>query len=207
MIARLALWSVADTLVDLGELRARMADEWLPVLAATPGLELAVFVSDELADRWGVISIWDSEPGTLPGVDTIGRHPDIDDELAVEGIGAGDFADRRLGGRGRVAGGEELVRLSLWRLDQRARATLPELRLHVEEEALDAAGQVEGLRFEAWLTDEASGGFPRYGTFCLWETPEAANALQPSRSADLIGRGPDVIEEFDVEATVVGPQD
>ncbi len=204
MIARIAIWSIADSFVDLGELREQLRDEWLPALAATPGLELAVVVSDTLGDRWGIVSVWESEPGELPGVDTIGRHPAIDDEFVVEAVGAGDYFDGRLGGRGRLAGGEELLRLYLWRLDETARATLPELRLYVEEEALDAFSDVEGLRYKAWLSDEPAGGWPRYGAFCLWETPAAAQGPQPSRSPQLIGRGPDIIEEFDVEATVVG---
>ena len=203
MIARIAIWSIADSFADLGELREQLRDTWLPALAATPGLQLAIVVSDGLGDRWGIVSVWESEPGELPGIDTIGRLPAIDDEFVVEAVGAGDYFDRRLGGRGRLAGGEELLRLSLWRLDETARATLPELRLYVEEEALDALADVEGLRYQAWLSDEGAG-WPRYGAFCLWETPGAAQGPQPSRSPQLIGRGPDIIEEFDVEATVVG---
>ena len=47
-------------------------------------------------------------------------------------------------------------------------------------------------------------GAARYGAFCFWETPDAALAPSPSRTAELVGRVPDVVEEFDVEATVVG---
>ena len=203
MIARIAIWSIADSSTDLGELREQLRDEWLPALAGTPGLELAVVVSDGLGDRFGIFSVWQSEPGALPGLDTIGRLPDVDDEFVVEAVGAGDFFDARLGGRGRMAGGEELLRLYLWRLDETARTTLPDLRLYVEEEALDAFAAVEGLRYKAWLSDESTS-WPRYGAFCLWETPAAAQGPQPSRSPQLIGRGPDIVEEFDVEATVVG---
>ena len=203
MIARIAIWSIADSFADLGELREQLRENWLPALAATPGLELAVVVSDGLGDRWGIVSVWESEPGELPGLDTIGKLPAVDDEFVVEAVGAGDFVDGRLGGRGRLAGGEELLRLYLWRLDETARATLPELRLYVEEEELDAYADVEGLRYTAWLSDEVTG-WPRYGAFCLWETPAAAQGPEPSRSPQLIGRGPDIVEEFDVEATVVG---
>jgi len=203
VIARIAIWSIADSFADLGELREQLRDTWLPALAATPGLELAVVVSDGLGDRWGIFSVWESEPGELPGLDTIGHLPAVDDEFVVEAVGAGEYFDGRLGGRGRLAGGEELLRRYLWRLDGTARAPRPELRLYVEEEALDAFAAVEGLRYKAWLSDEAAG-WPRYGAFCLWETPAAAQGPQPSRSPQLIGRGPDIIEEFDVEATVVG---
>ena len=203
MIARIAIWSIAESFADLGELREQLRENWLPALAVMPGLELAVVVSDGLGDRWGIVSVWESEPGELPGLDTIGKLPTVDDEFVVEAVGAGDFFDGRLGGRGRLAGGEELLRLYLWRLDETARATLPELRRYVEEEALDAYADVEGLRYTAWLSDEAAG-WPRYGAFCLWETPAAAQGPEPSRSPQLIGRGPDIVEEFDVEATVVG---
>lgn len=206
MIARITLWSIGDTLVDLGELRERLREEWLPALAAAPGLSFAAFVSDELADRWGVVSLWDEEPGPIPGADAIGKEPDIDDEFSVEALGAGDYADARLAGRGREAGGQELLRLSLWQLGGGARVTLPDLRRHIDEEALDAFADVAGLRRKAWLSD-STGPRPRYGAFCLWETPDAALASSPGRTAELIGRGPDVIEEFDVEATVVGPDE
>lgn len=100
MIARIAIWSIADSFVDLSELREQLRDEWLPALAATPGLELAVVVSDTLGDRWGIVSVWEAESGELPGVDTIGRHPAIDDEFVVEAVGAGAYLDGRLGGCG-----------------------------------------------------------------------------------------------------------
>lgn len=205
MIARIAVWSVADALVDLGELRERMREEWLPALAAAPGLALGAFLSDELGDRWGLLTVWELEPGLLPGYDTIGKEPEIDDELAVEAVtvGAGHYGDRRLGGRGRATGGSELLRLSLWRLGGDARASLAELRLHVEEDAVYAHEDVPGLRWQAWLSDEA-GGTSRFAAISLWERPDAALAPSPERSADLIGRGPDIVEEFDVEATVAG---
>ena len=208
MIARIALWQLGDTLIDLGELRERMREEWLPTYAATPGLAFAAFVSDELGDRWGVVSLWEDEPGAIPGADIIGKDPDVDDELAVEASVSGDYDEHRLAGRGREAGGQELLRLYLWRLDGETRVSLPDLRTHIEEEALDAFAGVAGLRLKAWVSDETVAGnepgAARYGAFCFWETPDAALAPSPSRTAELVGRGPDVVEEFDVEATVVG---
>lgn len=38
----------------------------------------------------------------------------------------------------------------------------------------------------------------------LWESREAADQVLPSRARELIGKDPDVAEEFDVEATIEG---
>jgi hypothetical protein len=42
------------------------------------------------------------------------------------------------------------------------------------------------------------------GAIYLWETVEAARAELPSGARELIGKEPDVGEEFDVEATIEG---
>ena len=38
----------------------------------------------------------------------------------------------------------------------------------------------------------------------LWESREAAEQELPSRARELIGKDPDIGEEFDVEATIEG---
>jgi hypothetical protein len=38
----------------------------------------------------------------------------------------------------------------------------------------------------------------------LWESREAAEGEQPSLARELIGKDPDIGEEFDVEATIEG---
>jgi hypothetical protein len=38
----------------------------------------------------------------------------------------------------------------------------------------------------------------------LWESREAAGHEPPSRARELIGKDPDIGEEFDVEATIEG---
>ena len=58
-----------------------------------------------------------------------------------------------------------------------------------------------GLRFKAWISDEAT---ERWGAVYLWETEEAAQQPLPSRARELIGKDPDIGEEFDVEATIEG---
>jgi len=61
--------------------------------------------------------------------------------------------------------------------------------------------QVPGLRFKAWISDEVT---ERWGAIYLWETVEAARAELPSQARELIGKEPDVGEDFDVEATIEG---
>jgi hypothetical protein len=58
---------------------------------------------------------------------------------------------------------------------------------------------VAGLLFKAWIADEAS---ERWGAVYVWESREAADQPLPSRARELIGKGPEIAEVFDVEATV-----
>ncbi len=44
----------------------------------------------------------------------------------------------------------------------------------------------------------------RWGAVYLWESAEAARQELPTRARELIGKEPDVGEEFDVEATIEG---
>lgn len=53
--------------------------------------------------------------------------------------------------------------------------------------------------FKAWVADEAT---ERWGAFFVWESAEAAEHPVPSRARELIGSEPDVVDLFDVEATV-----
>ena len=93
-----------------------------------------------------------------------------------------------------------LVQLVLWNLAD-SKTTVAELRRYLRVEAVDAFEEVPGLRFKAWLSDEAT---ERWGAVYLWESREAAEQALPSRARELIGKDPDVGEEFDVEATVEG---
>jgi microcystin degradation protein MlrC len=93
-----------------------------------------------------------------------------------------------------------LVRIVLWNLAD-SKTTVAELRRYLRDEAVDAFADVPGLRFKAWLSDDAT---ERWGAIYVWESREAAEVELPSRARELIGRDPDVGEEFDVEATVEG---
>jgi Putative mono-oxygenase ydhR len=92
------------------------------------------------------------------------------------------------------------VRLVLWSLAD-SKTTIAELRRYLRDESVDAFADVPGLRFKAWISDEAT---ERWGAVYLWESPEAAGADLPSRARELIGKEPDIVEEFDLEATVEG---
>ena len=93
-----------------------------------------------------------------------------------------------------------LVRLVLWNLAD-SKTTIAELRRYLREESVDAFEEVPGLRFKAWISDEAT---ERWGAVYLWESPEASEREIPSRARELIGKDPDIVEVFDVEATIEG---
>jgi Putative mono-oxygenase ydhR len=93
-----------------------------------------------------------------------------------------------------------LVRLVLWNLSD-SKTTIGELRRYLRDESVDSFEEVPGLRFKAWISDEAT---ERWGAVYLWESREAADQPLPSRVRELIGKEPDVGEEFDVEATIEG---
>jgi hypothetical protein len=93
-----------------------------------------------------------------------------------------------------------ILRLVLWNLAD-SKTTIGELRRYLREESVDQFAEVPGLRFKAWISDEAT---ERWGAVYLWESEEAARQVVPSRARELIGKDPDVGEDFDVEATIEG---
>jgi hypothetical protein len=93
-----------------------------------------------------------------------------------------------------------LLRFVLWNLAD-SHTTIAELRRYLRDESVDAFEEVPGLRFKAWISDEAT---ERWGAVYLWESAEAAVQELPSRARELIGKGPDIGEDFDVEATIEG---
>ncbi len=93
-----------------------------------------------------------------------------------------------------------IVRLVLWSLAD-SKTTIAELRRYLRDESVDAFASVPGLRFKAWVSDEAT---ERWGAFYLWESREALEQELPSRARELIGKEPDLVDEFDLEASVEG---
>ena len=93
-----------------------------------------------------------------------------------------------------------VVRIVLWSLAD-SKTTIEELRRYLRDEAVDAFADVPGLRFKAWLSDALG---ERWGAFYLFESREAADQTLPSRARELIGKDPDLVEEFDLEASIEG---
>ena len=93
-----------------------------------------------------------------------------------------------------------IVRIALWNLAD-SMTTVAELRRHLRDESVDAFAGVDGLRLKLWLSDEGS---ERWGAVYLYETAEAAEQEQPGPEGELIGKPPDILEEFDLEASVEG---
>jgi hypothetical protein len=93
-----------------------------------------------------------------------------------------------------------VVRIVLWSLND-SKTTIEELRRYLRDESVDEFAEVDGLRFKAWLSDPAG---ERWGAFYLFESIEASEQTLPGRARELIGKEPDVVEIFDLEATVEG---
>jgi hypothetical protein len=81
-----------------------------------------------------------------------------------------------------------IARLVLWSLAD-SKTTLAELRSYLGDEL------EPGLRFRAWISDEAT---ERFGAIELWESAGAAEQGIPSRVRELIGKDPEIGEIFDV---------
>ena len=92
------------------------------------------------------------------------------------------------------------IRLSLWNLAD-SDTTIDDLRRYVRAESVDEFADVPGLRLTAWISDTAT---ERWGAIHIWESREAAEQQLPSGLSELIGQGPEIGEEFDVEATIEG---
>ncbi len=93
-----------------------------------------------------------------------------------------------------------LVRIVLWSLAD-SKTTIGELRRYLRDESVEEHAEVPGLRFKAWISDEAT---ERWGAVYLFESIEAAEQELPGRARELIDKDPDVAEFFDVEATIEG---
>lgn len=93
-----------------------------------------------------------------------------------------------------------VVRIVLWSLAD-SKTNIEELRRYLRDESVDAFAEVDGLRFKAWISDAAG---ERWGAFYLFESREAADQQLPGRVRELIGKEPDLVDEFDLEASIEG---
>jgi hypothetical protein len=91
-----------------------------------------------------------------------------------------------------------VVRLVIWSLSD-SEATIESLREYLRDESVPQFEKVPGLLFKAWFADEAT---ERWGAFYVWESLEAAERQPASRARELIGKDPDIVEVFDLEASV-----
>ena len=91
-----------------------------------------------------------------------------------------------------------VVRFVLWSLAD-SDTTVAELREYVRDEAAPAFADVPGLLFKAWIADEHS---ERWGAIYVFADADAAEQPLPSRARELIGKEPDIVEHFDLEASV-----
>jgi hypothetical protein len=91
-----------------------------------------------------------------------------------------------------------VLRLVIWNLAD-SQTTVGELRRYLRDEAVPAFERVPGLLFKGWFSDEVS---ERWGAVYLWESQEASEQELPSRARELIGKNPDIVEVFDLEASV-----
>ena len=85
MVARLALWSLADSAATVDELRDALRDEE----PAPPGLLFGAWVSDETTERFGVFQLWTSgdaadEPLPARVRELIGADPVIAERFDLE---------------------------------------------------------------------------------------------------------------------------
>ena len=91
-----------------------------------------------------------------------------------------------------------VVRFVLWNLADSV-TTVAELRDYLRDEAVDAFEDVPGLLFKGWISDEHT---ERWGAVYVFESTAAAEQPLPSRARELIGKEPEIVEVFDLEATV-----
>jgi len=91
-----------------------------------------------------------------------------------------------------------IVRFVLWNLAD-SLTNIGELRRYLQDEAVDAFEEVPGLLFKAWFSDDVT---ERWGALYLFESREASEQELPTRARALIGKEPDIVEVFDLEASV-----
>ena len=91
-----------------------------------------------------------------------------------------------------------VVRFVLWNLADSA-TSIEELRDYLRDEAVDAFESVPGILFKAWISDAAG---ERWGAIYVFESAAAADQPLPSRARELIGKDPEIVEVFELEASV-----
>ena len=91
-----------------------------------------------------------------------------------------------------------VVRLVLWNLADSV-ADVESLRRYLRDESVDAFADA---RRTALQGVDLRANTDRWGAFYVFESREASEQPLPSRARELIGKEPEIIEMFDLEATV-----
>lgn len=92
------------------------------------------------------------------------------------------------------------VRTVMWDMAT-SKVTIEELRAYLAAESVDAFSQVPGLVLKQWVADPERN---RWGAIYLWESRDAATQPLPSKAREMIGKDPDEVGEFDLEASTTG---
>lgn len=92
------------------------------------------------------------------------------------------------------------VRMVLWDMSDSA-VTIEELRSYLAAESVDAFSAIEGLVLKMWVGNPAEN---LWGAIYLWESREASQQTLPSKARRMIGKEPDRVMEFDLEASAQG---
>ena len=90
-----------------------------------------------------------------------------------------------------------VLRLVLWSLAD-ADAISTSSGRYLRETAVDEFGRLPGLLFKPL---DLRRGIRALGLRAVWSSHEAAEQALPSGARELIGKDPDVVEVFDLEAT------
>src|SRR4029079_4824825 len=79
--------------------------------------------------------------------------------------------------------------------------TVEELRRYIGDEAPAEHAEGDGLRLQLWGRD---AGSERWGVLELFESRRAAEQEISTRAEQLIGKPPDLVDEFDLEGSLEG---
>jgi hypothetical protein len=98
---QLVLWSLADSKTTIQELRRYLRDESVEAFAEVPGLRFNAWISDEVTERWGAVSLWESAEAAEQDLssrvrDLIGKDPDIGETFDLEATIEGDYVNDQL---------------------------------------------------------------------------------------------------------------
>ena len=108
MFVRQVLFDLNESAVDREQLREYLRNESVDAFAAVPGLRLKIWITEEDANSWGAIYLWESRKaceaaGPLPSRarEMIGHAPTVR-EFDVEATAEGAFTSGRLHKAGRA---------------------------------------------------------------------------------------------------------